>query len=330
MTYVFEFQNLYIPEGEVYDSSEFPIRIEPMEGVEEFEENRREHGSQYETGYWRTAKCYIEADEDRAKEFAEWLTYLYSFFQSRDVRWDTYYPEDSPEEVHRVNTYRMPLNNRNIPFITGIQTRGAFFTKQIGETVDVALGTLDDLSREDRTDVIRNISLYLQSEGSSFMMLKFLFLWIVLEANANKHHDRYMKSQGEFLFDEGEQERVREYVLGEFDEDFTDAQLRHLDWLLGRKDIYESSSKVKIVKYVESLEIGFDMDEIEDVIVEARQIRNLLVHSIEEYRLSENSDILTDMRKIVMYVILRELGIGRQMQKRLVTPQIFGPDIELD
>lgn len=189
---------------------------------------------------------------------------------------------------------------------------------------------MEELSEEDKTDVFRNISLYLQSEGTSYMMLKFLFLWIVLEANANKHHNRYMKSQGEFLFDDDEQEKVREYVLDEFNEEFTDSQLRHLDWLLGRNDIYEASSRVKIVKYVESLEIGFDMDEVDEIIAEARKIRNRVVHSIEENRLSQNSDILTDMRKIVMFVILRELGVDKQLQQRLVTPQIFGPDIDLD
>jgi hypothetical protein len=103
-----------------------------------------------------------------------------------------------------------------------------------------------------------------------------------------------------------------------------------LDWLLGRKDIYEASSKVKIIKYVESLEIGFDIDEVDEIVAEARKIRNRVVHSIEEHRLSQNSDILIDMRKIVMFVILRELGVDRQLQRRLITPQIFGPEINLD
>jgi hypothetical protein len=49
-TFVFEMQNLYIPETEVYDSEEFPIRIEPVRGVEEFEDNRQEENSKYHTG----------------------------------------------------------------------------------------------------------------------------------------------------------------------------------------------------------------------------------------------------------------------------------------
>jgi hypothetical protein len=73
-TFVFEMQNLYIPEDEVYDSEDFPIRIEPVEGVEKFEDKRREEGSKYRTGYWFTAKCFIEEDEERAVELAEWVT----------------------------------------------------------------------------------------------------------------------------------------------------------------------------------------------------------------------------------------------------------------
>lgn len=95
-TLVFDMQNLYIPKDEVYESEKFPIRIEPVERVEKFEDNRREEDSKYRTGYWPTAKCFIEADEDRAVELAEWLTYIYSF-----IRTGTFGGRPTTLKVHR-------------------------------------------------------------------------------------------------------------------------------------------------------------------------------------------------------------------------------------
>jgi len=119
-------------------------------------------------------------------------------------------------------------------------------------------------------------------------------------------------------------------VLDGFEDEFTDAQLRHLRWLLGRNDIYEDSSKVKILDYVEHLDLGFDMDEVEEIVIEARGIRNKVLHHIEEARLKNNNDILVDMRKMVMFVILRELGVEPEWQDRLATPKIFGPESEYE
>lgn len=214
--FIFEFQNLYIPEDEVYDSAEFPIRIEPVEGVEQFEEERSEDDSEYRTGYWLTARCFIEADEDRAQELAEWLTFVYSFFQNRDVRWNTYYPEDSPDEMRRLSTARFPLDNTEWRFVRQVHETGPVFNANIGRLVDVALKTLDEADESHRTDILRNISLHLQAEASKFMMLKFLFRWIVLEANADRYYNRHMASQRKYLFDDKEKEQVREFVLDEF------------------------------------------------------------------------------------------------------------------
>jgi len=186
-TYVFEMQNLYIPRDEVYDSDSFPIRIEPIEGVEGFEEERTEDGSKYRTGYWRTAICFIEAEEERARELAECLTYVYSFFQSRDVRWDTYHPEGSPDEVRRMSTYQFPLENTQMRFVRAVYEGGISWNANIGALVEVALETLDELSEPDRRDLFRNISMFLEAEASNVMALKHTCLWMVLEANANKH-----------------------------------------------------------------------------------------------------------------------------------------------
>lgn len=327
-TFVFEFLNLYIPEDEEYDSSEFPVRIEPIEGVEEFEDNRRETGNEYGTGYWKTALCFIEADEERAKKLAEWLTYVYSFFQNRDVRWETYYPEDSPEEARHLNTYRMPIDNTGMRFVQAVHESGPFFNENIGRLVDVALLTINEADDRLATDLRGNISLFLHAEATQLAIPKFLLLWLVLEANADRHYHRYMMSQLEYLFDDDEKERVREYVLEEFKEEFSEGQLDRLEYNLGKDFIFEPSTLVKIKKYADQIDLGFDLDEVEESVEEARQIRNDIVHSIDESGLHGKTDLLVDLRKMVMYLILRELGVGPEWHEKIATPKVFGPESE--
>lgn len=327
-TLVFEMQNLYIPETEVYDSEEFPIRIEPVKGVEEFEDNRREEDSKYRTGYWLTAKCFIEADEERAKKLAEWLRYIYSFYQKRDVRWEKYYPEGSPEKARKLNTIRIPVDNTSLRFVSAVHETGAVFNSNIGKLVDVALTSIDEADEELASDLRANISLFLHSEGAKLMTPKFLLLWLVLEANADRNYHRYMKSQREYLFDNSDKERVREYVLDEFADEFTEEQLNRLEHNLGKNFIFEPSTLVKIKKYAEQIDLGFDLDELEKIVEESRVIRNKIVHSMDESGLRDNTDILDDLRKMVMFLIMRELGVKPEWQDKLATPQIFGPDSE--
>jgi hypothetical protein len=327
-TFVFELQNLYIPEDEEYDSEEFPIRIEPMEGVEVFEDERREDDSEYQTRYWPTARCFIEADEERAIELAEWVTFIYSFFQIRDVRWDTYYLEGSPDDTQEVETYRVPIDNTNLRFVHAVHETGVFWNQNIGPLVDVALETIDGADERLATDLRTNISLFLHAEATQLMIPKFLLLWMVLEANADRNYHRYMKSQGEFLFEDEEKECVREYVLEEFEDEFTDGQLDRLGYNLNQDYIYEPSTLVKIKKYAEQIDLGFDMDEVEEIVEDSREIRNQIVHSMNESRLRDKTQILVDLRKMVMFLIMRELGVEPEWQDRLATPNVFGPDSE--
>ncbi|MDQ2052873.1 hypothetical protein RBH26_20740 [Natronolimnohabitans sp. A-GB9] len=327
-TFVFEFLNLYIPEDEVYDSDEFPIRIEAIEGVEEFEDNRRENGSEYGTGYWRTALCFIEANEERAQELAEWLTYVYSFFQMRDVRWEAYYPEDSPQEARYVNTYRMPIDNTKMRFVRAIHESGVFYSKNIGRLVDVALTTIDEADERLETDLRTNISLFMHAEGTQLMIPKFLLLWLVLEANADRNYHRYMKSQREYLFDDDEKEQVREYILEEFEDEFSEGQLNRLNYNLDKDFLFEPSTLVKIKKYAEQIELGFNSDEVEEIVKEAREIRNEIVHSANSAGLRENTNLFVALRKMVMFLILRELGVEPEWHAKLVTPNVLGPDSE--
>lgn len=328
--FVFEMQNLYIPDDEVYESEEFPIRIEPVEGVEEFEDNRREQDSKYRTGYWFTAKCFIEVHEERAVELAEWVTYVYSFYQNRHVRWETYYPESSPEDTRSLNTIRIPVDNTGLRFVHAVHERGPLFTSNIGKLVDIALKEIDEADDDLATDLRANISLFLHSEATNLITPKFLLLWLVLEANADRNYHRYMKSQREYLFNDDEKERVREYVLDKFESEFTEAQLKRLEYNLGKNFIFEPSTLVKIKKYTEQINLGFDPNEIEDIVEEAREIRNQIVHSVDDTGLRENTDLLVDMRKIVMFLIMRELGVEPEWQNKLATPKIHGPESEYE
>lgn len=327
-TFVFEMLNLYIPENEVYESEEFPIRIEPIDGVEEFEEDRREEDSKYRTGYWLTAKCFIKADEERAEELAECVTYIYSFYQNRDVRWEKYYPQDSPEDVRNVDTYRIPVDNSGLRLVHAVHETGPLYNSNIGKLVDVALEIIDEADKDLAIDLRTNISLFLHSEATKLIIPKFLLLWLVLEANADRNYHRYMKSQREYLFDDEEKESVREYVLDEFVGRFTEEQLDRLEYNLGKDFIFEPSTLVKIKKYAEQIDLGFDLDEVEEIIAEARDIRNQTVHSIDESDLQGNIDILVNLRKMVIFLIMRELGVKPELQNRLAMPNIFGPDSE--
>ncbi|WP_436932683.1 hypothetical protein [Halosimplex halobium] len=329
-TFAFEMQNLYIPEDEVYDSDPFPIRIEPVEGVEEFEENRREDGSEYETGYWFTAKCFIEADEDRAVELAEWLTYIYSFYQKRDVRWEIYYPEGSPGDARNLNTYRIPIDNTGLSLVRAVHETGPVFNRNIGPLVDVGLERIDEADKDLASDLRANVSLFLHSDATKQIMPKFLLLWMVLEANANRNYHRYMKSQREYLFGDDEKRRVREYVLVEFEEEFTEGQLNRLEHNLGKDFIFEPSTLVKIKKYNEQNDLGFDSDEVEEIVKEASTVRNQIVHSMDESRLRDNTDLLVELRKMVMFLIIRELGVEPEWQDKLAMPQIIGPESEYE
>jgi hypothetical protein len=327
-TYVFELCNIYIPEDTVYQNDDLNIRIEPRDIAEEFEDERRDPGSQYRHGYWHTAQCYIEAEEDRAKQLAHWLTLIYSFAQLRDVIWSAYYTLEQ-DRGHRQSTYTFSIDNSNIRLIKGVW--GSPGSQDIGEFVDTALQTFDEVSDEERSHLLRSLSLFLEASSDTFWMIKFLFHWIVLESNANYNYDDYLQGPGDPIFTDEEIEALCESVITHLEEnDWSSDKVAHMEYVLEQKHLYEASSKTKIKIYLEHLNIGFDIEEIEDIIQMARSIRNPIVHRIDESRLMNNNEIVMDIRKIGFYVILRLLGVDEEMQDRLITPMIVGPDIQRD
>lgn len=64
-----------------------------------------------------------------------------------------------------------------------------------------------------------------------------------------------------------------------------------------------------IGEYIEDYNLGFDMDEIEEIVCEARNIRNRIIHSMDDAKIFDNVRIGTQLRKIVIFVMLRELGL---------------------
>jgi len=328
-TYVFEFCNLYIPEDTVYTNNTFNIRIEPENIAEEFEKERRDPGSRYRTDYWHTATCYIEADKDRAEQLAQWLTFIYSFAQHRDVTWHDSYTQSNGGSSPRQPTYTFSLDNTNLRLIKGVW--GSSSDHGTGKFIDTALQTLDTASDPEQSRIIRNISLFLEANGDTYWSIKFLLHWIVLESNANYNYDNYLQGPGEPIFAEDEIETLSDSIVDYLQEEGWDPdQVAHMEYLLGQQHYYEASSKTKIKIYLEYLNIGFDIEEIEEILEMARSIRNPIVHRNDQSRLMNNDHVVVEIRKIVFYVLLRLLGVDKEMQERLITPTIMGPDIERD
>lgn len=325
-TYVFEFCNLSLPE-QGYENEEYNIRIEPQAGIEDFEAERQTRGSDYSEGYWVTAKCYIEAEEARAKELAEWLAVIYSFAQKRDVLWERYYAEDAGlASATTVPKYRFRVNNTKQQPIRRVLAPGA--KPGIGDLVDAVLNTFDTKSEEERSRLRGSITLFLKAAGESLWPMRFLLLWIVLETNANFNHDEYLQKVGEENFTEEEVAAIQENAVNHFQDEFSEKQLSHLKYVLGQRHIYEMSTKTRITNYLDYLPVKFDTEEIEELIETARNIRNLIVHRNSDERLMNNESIVVGLRVIVLHALLWEMEINQELQQQLLIPNILGPDTE--
>jgi hypothetical protein len=328
-TWVFDFYNLYLPEGSEYRSTKYNIRIEPLKIAETFEEKRTDRNSKFSTDYWRTSKVYIKQDIDRAKELADWLSHIYSLAQNRDVCWTRYYPyADGYTNSHFRSTTTLALDNSGTRYIKGIS--GNKQKQNLGEFVDIALQTFDQAPEHDRSHLIGSIMTYLESKGQTFWSFGFLNLWMILESMANKNYRDYLQQpDNEPLFTSEERDELRETVISHLKNgDWSASQIQRIQHTLEPNYIFEMSTETRIKIYLEYLNIGFDIDEIQDITQTAQEIRNPIVHKLNSEKLMNQVGVVQKLRKIIFYVLLRELGVEKDLQERFVTPILIGPDID--
>lgn len=325
---VFPFLNLTLPENQSYTNDEYGIRIELLEGANEFEENRREHDSEYRTGYWHTANVYIEQPEEEAKRIAGTLSQVLSFALWRDVTFNGRYPENSEDAPFlRMSIATFDIDNTNIPVIKGVLTGKPNPGLSLGPFLDVVLDELLPLSETERKNKIRPISQFLEASASVYASTKFMLLWVAVESCANENYEDYKDSVGD-LFSEAERTSIQDIVLETAEQEFDKEQVDFLERRFRRDYLYEYGIDLKIKIYLEYLDIGFDMTEIEEIVKESKEIRNLVVHESDTERLIyEDVNRLGELRKILIYIILRRIGVDKDFQERLVTPMFPGPEI---
>ncbi|WP_338727193.1 hypothetical protein [Haladaptatus sp. DJG-WS-42] len=323
---VFPLYNVHMPEAE-YTNDQYEIRIELLEGAEEFENQRRENGSEYAHGYWHTANAYIDQPIEEAKNIIDVLSQILSFALNRDVRFNGYYEGDDPDAPFlTMSICKFDIDNTNLKLIHGVPGGQSNPGVRIGPFLDTALDTVLSANEGAKKQKMRTISQFLEATAVNFASTKFIILWMALESSANQNYTEYREAMGD-LFTDDEIEWVIGTVLRSLESGLSDKQLDVLEYRFNKRYLYEHSAAVKIKIYLEYLDIGFDMDEIEEIIQHSREIRNVVVHESDGSPIIDNTERLVELRKIVIFVILRKLGIGKEFQERLITPQIMGPDI---
>jgi len=206
-TYVFEFFNLYIPKDEKYYNNEYGIKIIPNEFAEEFEKNRKNLSSKYRYGAWYTADCYIDAKKiEDAKKIANWINFIFSFAQSRNVLFHKYYEKEKGKEHSTVESKFIPIReNHNHDLIYGIFLNASRYDRDISLFVDIALKTLKESTEEKLKLVNNTVYSYLESKNAMVIELQFLINWIALEKLSND----YYKYSDILLFDKSTIEKIK-------------------------------------------------------------------------------------------------------------------------
>ncbi|MFC6757690.1 MULTISPECIES: hypothetical protein [Haloarcula] len=325
---VYPFLNLTLPENDVYTNDEYGIRIEPIEGANEFEENRRELDSEYRSGYWHTANVYIDQPKDEADKIANALSMILSFTLSRDVTFNGRFPENTEDAPFlRMSTATFDIDNTNNPLVKGLITGKPNPGVKLGPFLDVVLDEVLPLSEAERKDKLSPISQFLEAKASVFASTEFLLMWVAVESCANENYESYKESVGD-LFNEEERQRIQDIVIETAEQEFDEKKVDFLERRFRQNYLYEYGIDLKIKIFLEYLDIGFDMDEIEEIVKESKKIRNLVVHEADSGKLiNEELNRLGELRKILIYIILRRIGVDKKMQERLVTPMFPGPEI---
>lgn len=321
-TYVFDFYNMYIPRGKPYKNDEMGIRITPLKFAEEFERHRSSFSKPYYSGGWKTAKCFIKSEnEESAKKLALWIEFIYSFVQRRSVFFISWY-EYRKGKKHSSSQARfvIPRENRFSELLKGIRTRDNMYTEDLSSFVDVALKTLSESSEQVLNNTLTAIHSYDLSHSETNWEVKFLICWCVLERLANFNYDK-LKSKST-LFSKKEKKEIRKHLEEELEKVLKkDRRLSFIKKSISRNFLYEHNTFEKVRIYLESLDLGFDNDKLENILLKLVKVRVGLVHRFYSALLEREANLLFYLQTIMENVIFRLLGVNEIQQTRFILNQ---------
>lgn len=330
-TYVFDFYNLYIPEGHQYENRSKGIRIEPLAQAEEFEETRREDDSKYAEGDWKTAKCYITADdESEAQRWAVWLTFLYSFAQRRRAYWDTFYPHNQGYDGKTTEPVLVPrIRNDKLPIIGGI---GPFGLHKQDAFIDAALDRIKNADDASRSDILSTLNLFLNSEARGLFAAKFLFAWIGVERTSEWNYQEWVNlpDRDNTFITADERDAVENGIASVLDDVLDDARAGILEDRFTRGHMYEHRTQDKIRFYLDYIEPEFDDGVIIELIREAYRTRNEVAHEFGEDRLRENKELTFKLQKVLVFIIFDLLDISGDLQQAMLLTLHDDPGVSYD
>ncbi|MEZ3162320.1 hypothetical protein ABNG03_10170 [Halorubrum sp. RMP-47] len=329
-TYVFDFYNLYIPEGHQYENQSNDIRIRPLAKAEEFEEKRREADSKYAEGDWKTAKCYITAENEKeAQRRADWLTFFYSFAQRRRAYWDTYYPHNQGYDDKTTERVLIPrIKNDKLPIIGGIGPLG--LDKQ-DRFIDAALNRMENAGDAMRSDILSTLNLFLNSEARGLFAAKFLFAWIGIERTSEWNYREWVNLPGNEFISSTERDAIEDGISSVVDEAIDESRGETLIDRFTRDHMYEHRTQDKILIYLDYIEPEFDEEEIYQLIRDGYRTRNDIAHEFGEDRLLDNHDLTFMLQKVLVFIIFDLLEISSDLQKEMLLtlhddPTVSYPD----
>lgn len=321
-TYVFDFYNLYIPKGKQYKNDELGIRITPLKFAEEFEKHRGSFSKPYHSGGWKTAKCFIKAENEKdAKKLAIWIEFLYSFAQSRSVFFLGWYEYKKGKKYSSFQSkFVVPRENRFSELLAGVRTGGPFFTRDIAIFIDTSLKTLCESKEGKLKNILTAIHSYELSRSQTIWESRFLICWIVLEKLANIHYDK-LKSKSQ-LFSKKERGAIKTHLAKTLDKNLKgDRRLPLLKKSITRNFLFERDTFEKIRIYLRSLDLGFDNRKLNALLRTLIRVRVGLVHRLDSALLTKEPQLLFYLQTIMENVIFRLLGISKQMQSRFLLHQ---------
>lgn len=336
-TWVFEFYNLYIPIGSTYENPVHGFRIEPLDEIEKFEENRKGSQSEYNSGLWRTAKVYVDAeDREKATEIATEVSLVFSFAQKRNVIYSRHYKEDNPDEFRVPSLVYPEIGNDNPVLINttfGRKHRNSKLSHGFTCFLDRAFHRLREMTEDEYQDIYAALSLYEETLSTSFLPLTFLLSWFAIERLANSNYHDYLQNTGNHMFTDEEKDNFRDDL-----KDFIDSkyQTEELSWKqkkrlkdsLVKNFLYEHSTEEKIRLYVEEhLNLDVEGRELRELIKHYKGIRSPLVHHFRDDRLIDNPREAYKLQKVLEDVILRELGVDHYLERTLHLKQMQKPRI---